>query len=119
MNYTAKTIRFNKSNKSQVALKAMNNFAEYGFTSANEMVMTALYELAERHDRPGLTDLPLDTIADKLAERLIGKGLLIAGTTEAIGPSSTCPSGPSTLDAPDSVSDEDISDIMADILNFG
>lgn len=119
MSGIAKTIRFHKVHRDEVALKAYTNFADYGFASANDMAMTALYELAERHDRPGLTDLPLDTIVDKLAERLIDKGLLIAGTTEAIGPSSTCPSGPAILDAPDSVSDDDVSDIMADILNFG
>lgn len=118
MNYTAKTIRFNKSNKSQVALKAMNNFAEYGFTSANEMVMTALYELAERHDKPSQLDLPLDIIADKIAERLKGDLHIVADSSEAIGPSSTCPFGPAILDAPDSVSDSEISGIMADILSF-
>lgn len=113
MSYTAKTIRFNKSNKSQVALKAMNNFAEYGFASANEMVMTALYELAERHDRPSQSDLPLDVIADKIAERLKEELHIVADTSEAV-PSS----GPTTWDSPEEVTDTDVGDIIADILSF-
>ena len=33
----AKTIRFYDTHKDQVAIKAISNFAEYGFSSANEM----------------------------------------------------------------------------------
>lgn len=56
----AKTIRFYDTHKDQVAIKAISNFAEYGFNSANEMVVTALYELAERHNNHSSNELPLD-----------------------------------------------------------
>ena len=114
----AKTIRFYDTHKDQVAIKAISNFAEYGFSSANEMVVTALYELAERHNNHSSNDLPLDELADKIAERLKGDLHIVADSSEAIGPSSTCPFGPAILDAPDSVSDSEISGIMADILSF-
>lgn len=118
MSTIAKTIRFNNTNKCQVALKAMNNHTNYGFATANDMVMTALYELAERHDSPGHTDLPLDTLADMIAERLKGELHIVADTSEAIGPSSSVSSGPAAWDEPDQVNDADIGDVMADILSF-
>ena len=60
----AKIIRFYDTHKDQVAIKAISNFAEYGFSSANEMVVTALYELAERHNNHSSNELPLDELAD-------------------------------------------------------
>ena len=68
----AKTIRFYDTHKDQVAIKAISNFAEYGFSSANEMVVTALYELAERHNNHSSNELPLDELADKIVARLGG-----------------------------------------------
>ena len=113
----AKTIRFYDTHKDQVAIKAISNFAEYGFSSANEMVVTALYELAERHNNHSSNELPLDELADKIVARLGGSIAIVSGTTEA-NPSSCVSSGPETWDTPEPATDENISDVMADILSF-
>ncbi len=113
----AKTIRFYDTHKDQVAIKAISNYAEYGFSSANEMVVTALYELAERHNNHSLNELPLDELADKIVARLGGNITITPGTSEAI-PSSCVSSGPETWDAPEPVTDDNIGDVMADILSF-
>ena len=112
----AKTIRFYDTHKDQVAIKAISNYAEYGFNSANEMVVTALYELAERHNNHS-SELPLDELADKIVARLGGNITIVSGTSEAI-PSSNVSSGPETWDAPEPTTDDNISDVMADILSF-
>lgn len=44
MDITRKTIRFYDSEKDKTALEALNNYADYGFSSANDMVVGALYE---------------------------------------------------------------------------
>ena len=113
----AKTIRFYDTHKDQVAIKAISNYAEYGFSSANEMVVTALYELAELHNNHSSNELPLDELADKLVARLRGNIAIVSGTTEA-NPSSCVSSGPETWDTPEPTTDENISDVMADILSF-
>ena len=113
----AKTIRFYDTHKDQVAIKAISNFAEYGFSSANEMVVTALYELAERHNNHSSNELPLDELADKIVARLGGNIAIVSGTTED-NPSSCVSSGPETWDTPEPTTDENISDVMADILSF-
>ena len=113
----AKTIRFYDTHKDQVAIKAISNFAEYGFSSANEMVVTALYELAERHNNHSSNELPLDELADNIVARLGGNVAIVSGTTEA-NPSSCVSSGPETWDTPEPATDENISDVMADILSF-
>ena len=113
----AKTIRFYDTHKDQVAIKAISNYAEYGFSSANEMVVTALYELAERHNNHSSNELPLDELADKIVARLGGNIAIVSGTTEA-NPSSCVSSGPKTWDAPEPVTDDNIGDVMADILSF-
>lgn len=96
----AKTIRFYDTHKDQVAIKAISNYAEYGFSSANEMVVTALYELA-----------------DKIVARLGGNIAIVSGTTEA-NPSSCVSSGPETWYNPEPITDDNIGDVMADILSF-
>lgn len=113
----AKTIRFYDTHKDQVAIKAISNYAEYGFSSANEMVVTALYELAERHNNHSSNELPLDELADKIVAKLGGNITIVSGTTEA-NPSSYVSSGPETWDTPEPATDENISDVMADILSF-
>lgn len=113
----AKTIRFYDTHKDQVAIKAISNYAEYGFSSANEMVVTALYELAERHNNHSSNELPLDELADKIVARLGGNIAIVSGTTET-NPSSCVSSGPETWDTPEPATDENISDVMADILSF-
>ena len=113
----AKTIRFYDTHKDQVAIKAISNYAEYGFSSANEMVVTALYELAERHNNHSSNELPLDELADKIVARLGGNIAIVSGPTEA-NPSSCVSSGPETWDTPEPATDENISDVMADILSF-
>ena len=113
----AKTIRFYDTHKDQVAIKAISNYAEYGFSSANEMVVTALYELAERHNNHSSNELPLDELADKIVARLGGNIAIVSRTTEA-NPSSRVSSGPETWDTPEPTTDENISDVMADILSF-
>lgn len=113
----AKTIRFYDTHKDQVAIKAISNYAEYGFSSANEMVVTALYELAERHNNHSSNELPLDELADKIVARLGGSITTVSGTTET-NPSSCVSSGPETWDTPEPTTDENISDVMADILSF-
>lgn len=79
--------------------------------------MTALYELAERHNNHSSNDLPLDELADKIAARLGGSISIASETSEAI-PSSCVSSGPKTWDAPEPVTDNNIGDVMADILSF-
>lgn len=113
----AKTIRFYDTHKDQVAIKAISNYAEYGFSSANEMVVTALYELAERHNNHSSNELPLDELADKIVAKLGGNITIVSGTTEA-NPSSCVSSGLETWDTPEPATDENISDVMADILSF-
>ena len=113
----AKTIRFYDTHKDQVAIKAISNYADYGFSSANEMVVTALYELAERHNNHSSNDLPLDELADKIVARLGGNITIVPGTSEAIS-SCSVSSGPETWDAPEPATDDNISDVMADILSF-
>lgn len=113
----AKTIRFYDTHKDQVAIKAISNFAEYGFSSANEMVVTALYELAERHNNHSSNELPLDELADKIVAKLSGNITIVSGTTEA-NPSSCVSSDPETWDTPEPTTDENISDVMANILSF-
>ena len=112
----AKTIRFYDTHKDQVAIKAISHYADYGFSSANEMVVTALYELAERHNNHS-SELPLDELADKIVARLGGNITIVSGTSEAI-PSSNVSSGPETWNAPEPTTDDNISDVMADILSF-
>ena len=113
----AKTIRFYDTHKDQVAIKAISNYAEYGFSSANEMVVTALYELAERHNNHSSNELPLDELADKIVARLGGNIAIVSGTTEA-NPASCVSSGPDTGVTTEHEADENISDVMADILSF-
>ena len=112
----AKTIRFYDTHKDQVAIKAISNYADYGFSSANEMVVTALYELAERHNNHS-SELPLDELADKIVARLGGNITIVSGTSEAF-PSCSVSSGPETWDTPEPATDDNISDVMADILSF-
>jgi len=113
----AKTIRFYDTHKDQVAIKAISNFAEYGFSSANEMVVTALYELAERHNNHSSNELPLDELADKIVARFGGNITIVSGTTDA-NPSSCGFSEPTIWDATDLFTDDNIGDVMADILSF-
>ncbi len=113
----AKTIRFYDTHKDQVAIKAISNYAEYGFSSANEMVVTALYELAERHNNHSSNELPLDELADKIVERLGGNITISSGVAEA-NTTSNVSSGPETWDTPEPMNDDNIGDVMADILSF-
>lgn len=81
------------------------------------MVVTALYELAKRHNNHSSNELPLDELADKIVARLGGNITITPGTSEVI-PSSCVSSGPETWDAPEPVTDDNIGDVMADILSF-
>lgn len=80
------------------------------------MVVTALYELAERHNNHSSNELPLDELADKIVARLGGNITITPGTSEVI-PSSCVSSGPETWDAPEPVTDDNIGDVMA-VLSF-
>ena len=117
MKPTAKTIRFYNTHKDQVALEAFMNYADYGFSSANEMAVTALYKLAEQSSA-STEEIPLGSLADKIVERLKGCINIVAGSSEAIGPTENVSSGPEIWDAPDNVNDADLSDVMGDILSF-
>ena len=80
------------------------------------MVVTAVYELAERHNNHSSNELPLDELADKIVARLGGNITITPGTSEVI-PSSCVSSGPETWDAPEPVTDDNIGDVMA-VLSF-
>lgn len=79
MDITRKTIRFYDSEKDKVALEALNNYADYGFSSANDMVVGALYQLA-RHQSSGISDITPNELADMIAERLSGKLHVVQAT---------------------------------------
>ena len=111
MDITRKTIRFYDSEKDKVALEALNNYADYGFSSANDMVVGALYELA-RHQSSGISGITPNELADMIAERLNGK-LHITQTTDT--PANTTTS--SSVESLDIIQDDDGLDNALDFLN--
>ena len=110
ISYT-KTIRFRDSPRDQAALKALNNFEEYGFSSANEMVISALYKLAG-HDTT-TNELSPEKLADLIAERLRGT-LTISNVPTATSDTTS----PVTWDEPNQATDEQFENVLADILNM-
>ena len=72
-----KTIRFYDTEQDKVALEALNNYADYGFSSANDMVVGALYELA-MHRSHGTNEIDPNGLADMIAERLKGSLHLVS-----------------------------------------
>lgn|SRR5574344_772544 len=108
MDITRKTIRFYDSEKDKTALEALNNYADYGFSSANDMVVGALYELA-RHQSSGISDITPNELADMIAERLNGK-LHVVQTTDTATASSS-------VESLDIVQDDSGLDDALDFLN--
>lgn len=110
VSYT-KTIRFRDTPRDQMALKALNNYEEYGFSSANEMVVSALYKLAG-YDTP-TNELSPEKLADLIAERLRGTFTINNAPTTTSDTAS-----PVTWDEPNQASDAQLEDVLADILNM-
>lgn len=113
MDITRKTIRFYDSEKDKVALEALNNYADYGFSSANDMVVGALYELA-RHHSSGISDITPNELADMIAERLSGKLHVVQATDTTTATTTTTSSSVETLDI---VQDDNGLDDALDFLN--
>ena len=113
MEITRKTIRFYDSEKDKVALEALNNYADYGFSSANDMVVGALYELA-RHQSPGISSITPNELADMIAERLGGK-LNVVQATDTTTDTTTMASV--SVESLDIVQDDNGLDDALDFLN--
>lgn len=110
-----KTVRFYDTKKDKKALEALSRYADYGFSNANDMIVSALYEFTERNNTT--TELDINALADMIAKRLSEKDIFLQGTSEAF-PSITVPSGPETLCSTDAELDNNIADIMSDILSY-
>jgi len=115
MDITRKTIRFYDSEKDKVALEALNNYADYGFSSANDMVIGALYELA-RHQSTGISDITPNELADMIAERLSGKLHVVQATDTATITTTTASLSVESLDI--AQDDNGLDDALDFINNF-
>ena len=113
MEITRKTIRFYDSEKDKVALEALNNYADYGFSSANDMVVGALYELA-RHQSSSISGITPNELADMIAERLSGK-LNVVQATDTTTDTTTMASV--SVESLDIVQDDNGLDDALDFLN--
>ncbi len=106
----SKTIRFRNTHRDQEALDVLNHYLDFGYASANELVIAALYEMKYKAPASNLPHVTAEELVEMIATRLDNHSY--HPREEGKVPSIT------SWDTPNPADDKQLGDIFADILSM-